>query len=147
MTLKCFLLDHKRYLGNTKIPGTVDEWHTDNGTEFVDNNIDEYCQEIGSCRSMLPPYTPTRNASAERIWGIVLRSVAKMIAHAGKDNKKLSLWPYGMAQAIFVFTMIFLVLLTLVQYRILIALHCVATCTVGTEYMHRCVGTCITMRV
>ena len=48
---------------------------------------------------MLPPYTPTRNASAERIWGIVLRPVAKMIAHAGKDDKKLSLRPYGMHQA------------------------------------------------
>ena len=35
MALKTFLLDHKRYLGNTKVPGTIDEWHTDNGTEFV----------------------------------------------------------------------------------------------------------------
>ena len=41
MALKTFLLDHKRYLGNTKVPGTVDEWHTNNGTEFVNNNVDE----------------------------------------------------------------------------------------------------------
>ena len=100
MALKSFLLDHKRYLGKAKIPGTIDEWHTDNGTEFVNNNVGEFCQDIGTRRAMSPPYTATRNASAERIWGIVLRPVAKMIAHAGKDDKKLSLWPYAMAQAV-----------------------------------------------
>ena len=32
--------------------------------------------------------------------GIVLWPVIKMIAHAGKNDKKLSLWPYSMAQAV-----------------------------------------------
>ena len=100
MALKSFLLDHKRYLGKTKVPGTIDEWHTDNGTEFVTTNIDEYCREVSTRHSMSPPYMPTRNASAERVWGIVLRPVAKMIAHAGKDDKKLALWPYAMHQAV-----------------------------------------------
>ena len=50
--LKTFVLDHKRYLDKTKIPGVIDQWHTDNGTEFVTDNIDEYCREVGSRRSM-----------------------------------------------------------------------------------------------
>ena len=98
--LQAFLLDHKAYLGSTKVPGTVDTWHSDNGTEFLDHNIDTFCQEIGTRRAMSPPYTPTRNASAERLWGTLLRPTAKMIAHAGKDDVKLSLWPYAMSQAV-----------------------------------------------
>ena len=96
MALKSFVLDHKRYLDKTKVPGVIDQWHTDNGTEFVTTNIDEYCREVSTRHSMSPPYTPTRNASAERVWGIVLRPVANMIAHAGKDDTKLALWPYAM---------------------------------------------------
>ena len=69
MALKSFVLDHKRYLDKTKVPGVIDWWHTDNGTEFVTTNIDEYCREVSTRHSMSPPYTRLRATPALSVYG------------------------------------------------------------------------------
>ena len=39
--LQTFLLDYKAQLVHTAIPGTVDEWFTDNSTEFLSHDTDD----------------------------------------------------------------------------------------------------------
>ena len=69
MALKTFLLDHKRYLGKTKVPGTIDEWHTDNGTEFITTNIDEYCREVGARHTICRRLVRRRATPALNVYG------------------------------------------------------------------------------
>ena len=89
--LKLFVLDYKAELQNTKVAGAVDEWFSDNGPEFESSDIDDFCREVGTRRAQSPPYTATRNASAERTWGTLLRPTTKMIAHAGGDQRQMAL--------------------------------------------------------
>ena len=44
-------------------------WHTDNGGEFISQDLDEFCQEFAIRRSFSVPYAPPQNAQAERMWG------------------------------------------------------------------------------
>ena len=100
LAAQTFIADHKQWLTNTRIPGVVDEWHTDNGTEFLADNLDTFCSELGTRRSMSVPYVPQRNANAERLWGILLRPMRTMFAHSGGlDSVKETLWPFAMTQA------------------------------------------------
>jgi transposase InsO family protein len=94
-----YLSDHKSYLLDTLQPGVVDEWYTDNGTEFVSGSLDDFCAELGTRRAYSVPYEPTRNAGAERVWGILLRPARAMAAHCGNDTVTLSLWPFALSQA------------------------------------------------
>ena len=94
-----FLTDHKRFLTRTVTHGVVDEWHTDNGTGFTATDMDNFCAELGTRRSYSVPYEPTRNANAERVWGILLRPTRHMMAHAGNDTVKEGLWPFAMNQS------------------------------------------------
>ena len=100
LALQTFVADHKSWLLNTKLPGVVDEWYTDNGTEFLSGDIDAFCCELGTRRAMSVPYVPTRNPNAERLWGILLGPMRKMLAHSGGgDSVKDRFWPWLMMQA------------------------------------------------
>ena len=100
LAVQTFMSDHKQWLSNTMIPGVVDEWFTDNGTEFMSGDIDTFCSELGTRRAMSVPYVPERNAHAERLWGILLRPMRAMLAHSGgADSVKETLWPFLMMQA------------------------------------------------
>ena len=100
LAVQTFVADHKHWLLNTTIPGAVDEWFTDNGTEFMSDDIDTFCTELGTRRSMSVPYVPQRNGSAERLWGILWRPMRAMLAHSGgRDSIKETLWPFLMSQA------------------------------------------------
>ena len=63
--LKTFVLDHKRYLKNTVVPGAVDQWHSDNGSDFICDNIDDYCREVGT-RQHAPLHVATLHGDAQR---------------------------------------------------------------------------------
>ena len=100
LAAQTFVADHKQWLINTIIPGSVDTWFTDNGSEFLSNSIDEFCGELGTRHALSAPHVPQRNGAAERLWGILLRPMRTMIAHSGGlDTVKETLWPYLMSQA------------------------------------------------
>ena len=86
------LNDNKAYLSHNK----PDTWHTDNGGEFMSNDIDEFCEEFAVKRSFSVPYAPPQNAHAERMWGIILQPMRKMLAESGVHE---SFWTYTARQA------------------------------------------------
>ena len=71
-------------------------WHTDNGGEFMSNDINEFCEEFAIKRSFSVPYAPPQNAHAERMWGIILRPMRIMLAESGVHE---SFWTYAAHQA------------------------------------------------
>ena len=71
-------------------------WHTDNGGEFMSSDIDDFCEEFAIRRSFSVPYAPPLNAHAERMWGILLRTVRTTMAESGLPTK---FWTYAMDNA------------------------------------------------
>jgi transposase InsO family protein len=86
-----FLSDHRHLL-----PTGVGVLWSDNGGEFVNKEMDKFCEEICIRRSYTVPYEPSQNPYAERAWGIVLRPMRSSIADSGADER---FWPYFMRQA------------------------------------------------
>ena len=76
--------------------GVVREWFTDNGGEFVSSEIQDFCDEFVGRRAFTVPYCSPQNAQAERLWGILQRSIRIMLAHSGMP---LSFWHYAAQQA------------------------------------------------
>ena len=72
-------------LGKFTVFGCV-AWYylprTDNGGEFTSSDLDEFCEEFAVKRSFSVPYAPPQNAHAERMWGILLRTVRITIAES-----------------------------------------------------------------
>ena len=83
-----FLKENRDYLPTDK-PIT---WHTDNGGEFMSNDLDVFCQEFSVHRSFSVPYAPPQNAHAERMWGIMLRTMRVMLAESSVHE---TFWPYA----------------------------------------------------
>ena len=76
-----------------KLPdGVVREWFTDNGGEFTSHDISEFCDEFVTKRGFTMPYCSPQNAQAERLWGILQRSVRILLAHSGMPT---SFWHYA----------------------------------------------------
>ena len=71
--VRAFVRDHGHLLLRTLRPGTVDLWHTDNGTEFQNADIDLWATEMGLRRSYSMPEMHETNGAAERCWGTLLR--------------------------------------------------------------------------
>ena len=95
LTLKTFQSDFKDVLRD----GAVSEWYSDNGQPFTCKKIEEYCAEVGTKRQFSTPYSPTRNANAERSWYTLKRPTRQMMCHRGNDTVAQQLWPYAMTQA------------------------------------------------
>ena len=91
--------DHARFMTKTAKPGVPDEWFCDNGGEFRSNDMEAFCAELGTRRTFSVPYVPQRNSYAERLWGILLQPMRKMLAHAVSDKVKETFWPFLMTQA------------------------------------------------
>ncbi len=70
---RAFVRDHGHLLLRTLRPGTVDLWHTNNGTEFQNADIDLWATEMGLRRSYSVPEVHATNGAAERCWGTLLR--------------------------------------------------------------------------
>lgn len=90
-SMQQYINDHKTLLKN----GTVSEWHTDNGSEFRSNDLDDFCAEFAIKRSFSVPYRSNTNAHAERAWGILLRPV-RIIANSTPNGERW--WPFIMNQ-------------------------------------------------
>jgi hypothetical protein len=88
-----FVRDHTYLLTHTLKPGTVDEWHMDNGPEFTSGDMDRLAAEMQHQQSFSVPEVHEMNPSAERCWRVLLRSTRAMLAHAGGDMHQAQLWP------------------------------------------------------
>jgi len=77
-------------------PGKPIRWHTDNGGEFISSDLQTFCNEFAIKRSFSTPYAPPQNAHAERMWGLVLRSMRVMLAASHVHE---SFWTYAARHA------------------------------------------------
>ena len=87
-----FLRENKPYLPTDK-PIT---WHTDNGGEFMSRELEAFCDEFAVKRSFSVPYAPPQNSHAERMWGIILRTIRISMAESGVHE---SFWSYAARHA------------------------------------------------
>ena len=71
-------------------------WHTDNGGESLSNDLHTFCSEFAICRSFSTPYAPPQNAHAERMWGLILRTIRILLAASHVHE---SFWPYAARHA------------------------------------------------
>ena len=96
---KRFIRKHKRYLHDSRNPnpGCVYQWHTDNGGEFISDNLDTFCDELSIKRSWSVPYSHNTNARVERMWGLILRPMRAMFADS---RLPLTFWPEAMDCAV-----------------------------------------------
>ena len=90
--LEEFLTSHKQYLQH----GRPIRWHTDNGGEFMSDDLDEFCKEFAIARSFFIPWCPPQNSHAERMWGILLRCTRIMMVEAGINER---FWEYAILHA------------------------------------------------
>lgn len=87
-----FLKEQQQFLPTDK-PIT---WHTDNGGEFMSSDIHVFCHEFAIIRSFSVPFDPPQNAHAERMWGILLRTMRIMLAESHVHE---SFWTYAARHA------------------------------------------------
>ena len=82
-----------------KLPnGTVKEWKTDNGGEFISGDLHDFCDEFAVKRSFTIPFCSPQNGVAERLWGTMQRCMRILLAASGVP---ISFWHYAAMQAIF----------------------------------------------
>ena len=92
-----FLRRYKRELDACRAAGFDVTWRTDNGGEFTSSDLDEFCEEFAVKRSFSVPYAPPQNAHAERMWGILLRTMRITIAESKISER---FWTYAMQNAV-----------------------------------------------
>lgn len=90
---KLFLSEYKHYL---PIDVKPIRWHTDNGGEFISDDLEFFCDEFAIRRSFSIPYAAPQNAHAERMWGILLRTMRVMLAESHVHE---SFWTYAASHA------------------------------------------------
>jgi len=86
-----FIQDHQHLL--TK---GIKEFWADNGGEFCNSDMDQFCEELCIKRSFSVPYCPPQNAYAERAWYSVLKPMRCAFVCSGVPHK---FWPYFIKQA------------------------------------------------
>ncbi|KAJ9509139.1 hypothetical protein QJQ45_001625 [Haematococcus lacustris] len=69
---------------------------TDNGTEYVNNRMKEYCSSKGIVHQHSAPYSPQQNGAAERLNRTIFEK-ARSILHAA--NISLSFWAHAVKYA------------------------------------------------
>ena len=95
----------KRYLTDFSehFPSGIKEFHADNGGEFINSDMDAFCEELCIKRSFTVPYLPSQNPYAERAWGTVLRKVRTSLFACGLPD---SFWTYAITRAAFIHNII-----------------------------------------
>ena len=82
-----FVAEHSQLLRD----GKVTEFFTDNGGEYLNGNIDDFCDEFVERRGFTTPFLPPQNALAERLWGILL---GPMRAAFAASDVPFEFWHY-----------------------------------------------------
>ena len=85
------MVDYQNYL-----PNGVGHFWTDNGGEYLNHDMDRFCDELCIRRSYSIPYVSQQNPYAERVWGIVLRKVRTALLESGLKQK---FWDFAIRQA------------------------------------------------
>jgi transposase InsO family protein len=80
----------------SKLPNGVKEFHSDNGSEYINSDMEQFCEELCIRRSFSVPHSPAQNGHAERVWGIVLRKMRISLTASGLPE---SFWTYAMEHA------------------------------------------------
>lgn len=86
-----FLLDYQKQL-----PNGVGHFWTDNGGEYINQDMERFCEELCVRRSYSIPYVSQQNPYAERVWGIVLRKVRTALLESQVKGK---FWDFAIRQA------------------------------------------------
>ena len=68
----------------------------DNGGEFTSDDLNAFCEEFAINRGFSVPYAPPQNGHAERMWGIILRTMRIMLAESKVHE---SFWTYAARHA------------------------------------------------
>ena len=92
--LETFLREFRSHLPQD--PSKPMRWHTDNGGEFMSVDLHQFCDEFAIRRSFSTPYAPPQNAHAERMWGLILRSLRVLLAASHVHE---SFWTYAARHA------------------------------------------------
>ena len=92
--LESFLHEFRSHL--PRDPDKPMRWHTDNGGEFMSTDLRYFCDEFALKRSFSTPYAPPQHAHAERMWGLILRSLRVMLAASHIHE---SFWTYAARHA------------------------------------------------
>ena len=92
-----FLLEHKSALERCRAAGHDVNWRTDNGGEFMSKDLDAFLDEFAVKRSFSVPYAPPQNAHAERMWGIILRTMRTTLAESGVPDQ---FWTFAADNAV-----------------------------------------------
>lgn len=78
---------------------------TDNGTEFMNKNLNSFLSQRGVIHETSVPYTPEQNGLVERDIGTIKRSAKTMLNNSGLQNADgeidKSLWPYAIHCAVY----------------------------------------------
>ena len=93
-SLETFLRDFRSHL--PRDPSHPIRWHTDNGGEFLSHDLHAFCDEFAIRRSFSTPYAPPQNAHAERMWGLILRSIRILLVASHVHD---SFWTYAARHA------------------------------------------------
>ena len=86
--INAFLLFLSEY--QHQLPNGVGEWWTDNGGEFLNRDMDKFCEELCVKRAYSIPYEPRQNPYAERANGTILRPMRTAFQESGAP---MQLWP------------------------------------------------------
>lgn len=98
---KCEVTEYvKNFISHikTQFDKTIKCFRTDNGTEFVNSQLETHLQELGIEHQTSVPYSPAQNGSAERRIGVL-----KMIARGLLIQAQLpiSFWSYAVRHAVY----------------------------------------------
>ena len=73
-----------------KLTRGIGQLHTDNGGEFLNEDMEAFCEEIGTKRTYTVPYLSSQNPYAERANQTVLRPLRTILAESGIGERW---WP------------------------------------------------------
>jgi hypothetical protein len=86
-----FIREHDKVM-----PNGIEELWTDNGGEYHNTSMDQFCEEICVKRSYTVPYNSWQNPYAERANGTVLRKVRTALVDGNTPHKY---WSYAIRHA------------------------------------------------
>ena len=94
--LRLFISDYNNYLTRG-----IGQLHSDNGSEFVNSDMERFCEDLAIKITHTIPYLPVQNPYAERANGTILRPLRILLAEAHSNGSPNCdrFWPILAQQA------------------------------------------------
>jgi hypothetical protein len=83
-----------------EVSGTVLNFKTDGGGEYVSTDLQEWCQQKGISHLQNSPYSPSTNGLAEKVLQSVMGKTKCILLESGLN---ISLWPYAVLHSTFLY--------------------------------------------